>query len=76
MKAWLFAQQSLRPLGLSSQTINALWFRGICTREDLLKLSEQDAKSIVGIGPKALESLRPFLNSNRRRDQKLTILPI
>jgi|GEM_PF-7101490 len=61
-KSWRFAQQNLGLLGLSSPIINALWHRGVCTAEDLSKLSIGDAQAIYGIGPKSLERLRGYLS--------------
>ena len=57
------AEMAFRPLGLDNRAINALLRGGVCTLEDLSRLTESRARAIPGLGTKTISQLRPHLKA-------------
>lgn len=57
------AEMAFRPLGLDNRAINALVRGGVCTLEDLSRLTESRARAISGLGDKTIAQLRPHLKA-------------
>ncbi len=58
------AEAAFRPLGLDNRAINALIRGGVCSLEDLSRLTEARARAIPGVGMKTVGQLRPYLKTD------------
>jgi hypothetical protein len=65
------AEMAFRPLGLDNRAINALVRGGICSLDDLAKLTEARARTLSGLGNKTMSRIRPYL----KPDEEPSALP-
>jgi hypothetical protein len=71
------AREEFRRLGFGPRIINALIVRKIYTVRDLERVSEDDLAQLPGIGPGALQTVRPYLRkTNRVLDDKRAALAV
>jgi hypothetical protein len=60
------AREEFRRLGFGPRVINALIVRKIYSVRDLERVSEEDLAQLPGIGPGALQTVRPYLRKTNR----------
>ncbi|MBV9549294.1 MAG: hypothetical protein JO256_06430 [Alphaproteobacteria bacterium] len=62
------AEAVFRPLGLDNRAINALVRGGVCSLEDLARLTERRAKAIPGLGLKTIGQLKTYLKADEQAE--------
>jgi hypothetical protein len=65
------AEMAFRPLGLDNRAINALVRGGICSLDDLAKLTEARARTLSGLGNKTMSRIRPYLKPEEEEPSAL-----